>query len=95
MPEGKYAPSAAPVNGAENGVSKRFSDPNIYNTKGTPAERASSSAAEEEPPPPGGLGSAGRSASYDETLDDPATVLARAEAALARARAARDDGADA
>ena len=51
--------------------------------------------AEEEPPPPGGLGSAGRSASYDETLDDPATVLARAEAALARARAARDDGADA
>ena len=55
MPEGKYAPSAAPVNGEANGdakPAKRFSDPNIYNTKGTPAERASSSAAEEEPPPP-------------------------------------------
>ena len=33
------------------------------------------------------FGEEGRGAPYDETLDDPVTVLARAEAALARAQA--------
>jgi hypothetical protein len=61
--------------------------------------------AEEEPPGAfsfsgfgtGGLGHSERSSGraprgpYDETLDDPLTVLARAEAALGRAQAENDD----